>query len=319
MKKIVSLIMVLIMCCGLFACGDSENKTAGADSGNNDANNNQSDGSGDFAIEGSAKSENDYFKWSETTDTIIVGYTEKGLQQTELVIPAECTTVMQLDENPTVKKITFENDDTVILSGTFSKCSSLESVALPANLTKIETYVFSGCSSLKSIDIPKSVTEIDNSAFKDCVSLTTVNFNSKLETISLNVFEGCSALDNVVIPNSVTLIEGSAFLKCAKLQNLTFGTGIKTIDKFAFNECDSLKEVKLCEGVEVIGKSAFKGCDSIESIYLPASLKSIRADSLEQKHKYSVYVVKGSYADTEIDNIKTSNKTGSEYIEKKYQ
>ena len=63
-----------------------------------------------------------------------------------------------------------------------------------------------------------------------------------------------------------------------------------------------------------IKNGAFANCKSIESVYLPASLKSIKADALKQEHKFSVYVVKDSYADTQLVNM-----TNVEYMDKKYQ
>ena len=62
-----------------------------------------------------------------------------------------------------------------------SGCSSLTSVAIPNNVTSIESYAFSDCSSLKKLTIPNSVTNIGSSAFHGCSGLTSVIFEGTME------------------------------------------------------------------------------------------------------------------------------------------
>ena len=52
-----------------------------------------------------------------------------------------------------------------IPSSAFRDCGSLYSLALPAGVTKIDTYAFSGCFSLRFVSIPDSVTSIGEGAF----------------------------------------------------------------------------------------------------------------------------------------------------------
>ena len=113
MKRILTLVLALILCCTLTACGD---KTP---------SNNNSTGNDEYVPSGNAVANKDYFERSPTDNTMIVGYADEGLKQTELVIPKECTSVQGLSENTTVKHISFENDDTVIQSDTFRNCTSL--------------------------------------------------------------------------------------------------------------------------------------------------------------------------------------------------
>lgn len=52
------------------------------------------------------------------------------------------------------------------------KNTALESVILPASITKIDWFAFFGCSNLKSIAIPPSVERIEYGSFDGCPSLT---------------------------------------------------------------------------------------------------------------------------------------------------
>lgn len=298
MKKKVILCMSLAMVAILAACtpkGGEDQKT------------------GDTPQGGGEESQ-EYFVWDALDDTKIKGYTELGLEQTELVIPANCTSVQQLGDNPNVKKITFENPDTAIQDVAFSNCIALEQVELPANLEEIPASIFTGCESLQSVAIPDKVKEIGYNAFLECISLESVVLPEGLEIIGRKSFSDCTALQEVVFPDSVTTIEENAFRRCEALASVTFGTGLTTVGESAFEKCNSLKSVKLPEGVTTLGNSAFGLCDAMEEIYVPASIVEAEFDALVQTHPTKIYVVEGSYMDGRLSEM-----MGVEMFEKLYQ
>lgn len=304
MKKIWSIALVIILCCALTACGEKNSADGGGQEGN-------------VSSSGNATAHEDYFEWDVHDDTWILGYTEKGLKQTEIVIPAKCTVVQGLDGNETVKHISFESDDTEINSTTFAHCTSLETVKLPKNLTIIESYVFYDCPALKEITIPDSVTEINSSAFNDCESLTTVTLGQGVTAIKLSAFKNCTSLTSISIPDSVVTIGNSVFKGCSSLSEVNFGSGIEVIEDSAFEECDSLKSVKLQEGVTELGNYAFAFCDALEEIYIPASVESVGSSSITVTHTIDVYVVEGSYMDQRLEDPMAW--VGFEFYAKKYQ
>jgi len=147
---------------------------------------------------------------------------------------------------------------------------------------------FSDCSALTSIEIPASVETIEATAFQGCSSLTTVTFEkgSQLKTIEggyysssyygpfyyYGTFSDCSALTSIEIPASVETIEATAFKGCSSLTTVTFeqGSQLKTIgggyvrdyDSYycgAFCELENLKtfDASACTQVESIGDYAF--------------------------------------------------------------
>lgn len=295
MKRTVALGLSLLLCASLAACSSPKGEE-GSKPGD------------------TATTSEDYFTWNSMTGTEITGYTELGKQQTDLVIPARCTTLYGLDENPNLKSVTFENPDTEIQSISFARCPNLERVELPANLKAIPGSTFSDCESLQSIVIPDTVTEIGSNAFIRCTSLESITLSKSLETIDTSAFSECKALKEVAIPDAVTTIDKWAFENCESLATVTFGSGLKTIGSSAFQACNSLKSVKLQEGVTTLDGDAFALCKSLEEVYLPASIQEAKFNALAQTHSIKVYVVKGSFMDTRLDEMQ-----GSEYFEKLYQ
>lgn len=276
MKKILAILLATVCCVSFVAC---QNKTASSDEGKNI-------GSPTENVAANA----DYFEWSPIYETQIVGYSEEGLKQETLVIPASCTEVQGLSNNTTVKYIRFENPETVIYSYTFNGCTELESIELPEKLAELENNVFYGCSSLKEISIPSTVTRIGKSTFEYCTSLASV-----------------------VIPGSVKTVDASAFEECSSLENVTFEDGIETVGESAFIHCSALKKIVLPESVKSVMNYAFAYCDALEEIRLPKSAELIETFGIAQEHAFKLYVKEGSYADTHFDSL-----GGVELCEKLY-
>ena len=95
-----------------------------------------------------------------------------------------------------------------------------EDVTIPDGVTEIGALAFYGCTSLESVTIPASVTKI--SGFSGCTSLKSVTIPDSVTEIGINTFDGCTSLASVTIPDSVTKISAYVFSGCTSLKSVTF-------------------------------------------------------------------------------------------------
>ncbi len=190
----------------------------------------------------------------------------------------------------TLKNVTFDENCgiTRITNSVFYKCTQLESITFPKNLTVIEYYAFYGCTSLKSIDLT-NLTYIGEKAFQGCSSLTSLYIPASIQTISVQAFEDCSALTEVIIEDGITGIGKLAFANSG-LTKVTIPSSVGSIGEMAFYRCNNLAEVTISNGTTSIGVDAFNECVNLTSITIPESVTSIserafaNSNSLETIH-----------------------------------
>ena len=96
-------------------------------------------------------------------------------------------------------------------SGTFSGCSNISLVTIPASIKIIGQRSFSGCTALRSLSIAEGVEELGSGAFADCKGLT-----------------------EITIPNTVRTLGGSSFSNCVNLNKVNLGDGLQEIGDYAF-------------------------------------------------------------------------------------
>lgn len=249
-------------------------------------------------------SDESYFTVNATGETII-GLTDAGITQTELVIPYVINGILitQIGDNcflanKSITKVIIPNSVTSIgyeafatctsltdvqvsnsvnsiSSGLFKECTLLSSVNIPEGVINIYSEAFLGCTSLSSINIPDSVTEIGTDAFSDCTSLSSINIPDSVKTIEIGAFGGCTSLVNVKVPNSTKYMVTSMFSGCTSLKNITIPDSVIDIEPNAFWSCTSLTKVNIPNGVTSIGSTAFENCPNL-----------------------TIYCEQGSYAET---------------------
>lgn len=190
--------------------------------------------------------EDKYFLWQAGA---IVGLTDEGRQQKELVIPEPCPGF----------SITSLGDDGAV----FKSSSNLESIIIENDDTRLQRGLFSYCTSLKKVKLPQNIDEIPETCFSHCESL-----------------------ESIEIPNGVTSIGGAAFEACTSLKSVKIPEGVTKIEEYAFQDCVSLEEVYIPESVTEIAPTAFSNM-----FY-----------NMDENHRMTIYVKKGSYADTNFDN-----------------
>lgn len=187
-------------------------------------------------------------------------------------------------------------------------------------VTSIGDYTFSYCTKMTSIEIPASVTSVEHRSFYTCHLLKEVHYSSDIAdwcskqwSPSEIAFEYDLYIQNVkisdlIIPDSVTSIEKSAFYGCSNLTSIVISNSVTNIGISAFSVCRNLISIRVTDenptydsrnncnaiietgtntliagcrntvipnGVTSIGYRAFYYCDRLTSIEIPASVTSI--------------------------------------------
>ena len=211
-----------------------------------------------------------------------------------------------------IKTVVIESGVTSIGNSVFINCSNLTSITIPDSVTSIGNSAFINCSNLTSITIPNSVTSIDGDAFYGCSGLTSITIPDSVTYIGYGAFSGCSGLTSVTIGNSVTSIGWQAFYNCSGLTSVTIGNSVTSIGDEAFSGCSGLtrvgitdinawlgiafadedsnpntiahhlylngepiKQVVVPAGQKTISQYAFDYCESLENVVFPDSVTSI--------------------------------------------
>ena len=208
---------------------------------------------GDLVIKEEVMTENESYK--------VVSIATYAFNECELSSVTVPKTVTQIgygpfSSNDPLKEINVDPENPVYCSldgclytknlDTIIQCpGGLESVSLPASLTKILDQSFNGCSLLTSVEIPESVTYIGTYAFA-----------------------GCSSLKSIKIPEGMTFIMGNAFCSCSGLEKVEFPSSLQYVGPHSFSGCESLTSIVLPASVYAIGEGAFSGCYSLNSVTL---------------------------------------------------
>ena len=177
---------------------------------------------------------------------------------------ADCTSLISVD----LGNVSY------IGKGTFSGCTALTSITIPAGVTQIYESTFSGCSALADVVFLGNVTSIGSGAFQNAL-VTNLSIPSTVTSIGQNAFR-TSGIKNVVIPAGCTSIGNYAF-HTSKIESLSFAegfTGPLSLGTGVFQGTSLLASASLAEGVTSIGQECFTG-SPFATFVLPDSVTSI--------------------------------------------
>lgn len=202
------------------------------------------------------------------------------------------------------------------LDDTFSGCSNLWRVTIPANVETISTTTFNGCSQLKRV------------IFEKGSKLKLIAGSSGNNSKTGGTFSG-TALTSIEIPASVESIEACAFRNCTQLTAISFEensmlkligggyyySGGGWIRKGAFFGCTSLNTIKIPANVETIEATAFTGCSALHRVIFEtgSQLKIIEGGNNSPNNEYfgafsnlKALTTFDASACTQIEDIKDS-------------
>lgn len=211
-------------------------------------------------------------RWTDVDELIVIG----SMNNEDMELISRMTRIQKLDLSQT----------NITSVGGCRGLSRLDTVLMPATVSKVEAEGFYGCERLRHISLP-NVTEIQDHAFYTCSNLQTVEMPlaSKIEDYA---FYGCSSLRNLDL-SKVNSIGYKAFYDCSALTEVDL-SNVSNLESYAFQNCYSLEEVTLSDSLTYIPNSLFQNCDFLKSIELPVSIKTIGSNAFYSSGLTSVVI-----------------------------
>lgn len=170
------------------------------------------------------------------------------------------------DSRLDITNIIIEEGVTSIGKRAFMDCENLETVSIPASVTKSDFIAFDKCESLIGVYITDLAAWCDIDFF---------NYDCNPLYYAKNLYINGELAENITIPNSVEKIRDYAFYNCRSITDVSMSEGVKEIGQYAFARCTEIQNARISDSVETIGQSAFNGCLGLTSINIPEGVKSI--------------------------------------------
>ena len=212
---------------------------------------------------------------------------------------------------------------TVINGSSFTFCSNVTSVKIPAKVTRIGDHLAGYATSLATYTVDEkneNFCSVDGIVYtKDMKKLVayppaypTTEFTvpSSVEMIGYGSAY-TAAIESLIIPDSVTEVEGFAFTYCKSLKSVKLPSGLKSIGYSGFGNT-ALESVELPPVLEEMGKNAFNGCRQLKSITVTNPATVIKDGAIPANEGLVIRGYEGSTAQTyaEENNIAFEKITG---------
>lgn len=142
-------------------------------------------------------------------------------------------------------------------------------------VTAIRDHAFEGCSGIESVVVPASVTRIGCCAFERC-GLEKIVLPDELREIASDTFAFCKNLREIKLPDSLLHIGIDAFRGCSALEEVTFPEKLLSVDGTAYKDCDNIRELTMLGDIKDIGMGVFSGTNNIRKITISKNVSSLR-------------------------------------------
>ena len=205
------------------------------------------------------------------TDGKIMGLTDQGQQQEELVIgqysiPTNSSFWEQLKKANKIKRLVFNGayyTETKIMDEEDEKTKRQREIygdeevgPLPFHFEygfgfQVPTNALKGCKSVEEIYLPDGISDIGEGAFAECENLRYVRMPEHCETLQGGIIANTKIVD-LIMPYTITKSYSADVLKDAKdLVNLVFishgaqSVGVLDDKQYIFKGCDKLERVAI--------------------------------------------------------------------------
>ncbi len=177
-----------------------------------------------------------------------------------------------------VKLIDWDGQEIDYFPGWQLTSTNLQTLALPDNITRIESYALYYNAALISVTIPESVTYIGEYAFQECSALTSVDIPATVTYIGDHAFFGCTSLATVTGCEGLNGEEMDdcwwVFGNCPALT-----TPIYNETLFIQLPTTYAGEYVIPEGIKSTLKNSCSDCYELTSVVIPASMELMRNDT----------------------------------------
>lgn len=197
-------------------------------------------------------------------------YAFLGTSLTELSVPSTATSIAPgAFRTGTLKNAIF--DAPTLPVQTFLECTSLESLTIGPNVTKLNTPV-PGCPNLKTVYFNAKACNGDGSLLNRCDAQdVTVYIGGEVTSIPAMFAENCQGLKHLIFEPGPGLctIAGRAFNGCKNLTTLegSYSERISKIEGVGFKNTGLTGKLVFGEQLSSIGPNAFRG-SQLEEVHL---------------------------------------------------
>lgn len=159
--------------------------------------------------------------------------------------------------------------------------TNLDSLVLPAELSKLGRRILSGNSGVTEITIPKTLKSVgtaylygmDGDGPFTGSNIQTAAIETGMTEIPEHLFHQNSTLISVEIPDTVVKIEGYAFAQTG-LESIRIPDTVSRLEEGALAGT-KLTELTLPKNIEFLGRKILSGNKGVTEIRIPKSLKSV--------------------------------------------